>query len=173
MNTKLTQKWDSLKASPQTIFGKVLLKLLRENSSICLQSDDDINLDDFTRTLGKQTVVFPISITGKYAGFFYFDEELLYLMVDRIMGGTRAPYIKKFGEGVSKIDKTNIVSILREFVSIYGQYFFNAPADFELCLLPFDGLKLPSKIKHRVLSFEVQASQYGGHFSLGIDSNFI
>ena len=169
----LTQKWDSLKASPQTVFGKVFLKLLRENSSINLLSDDDVNLDDFTRTLCKQVVVFPVSITGKYAGFFYFNEELLYLMVDRILGGTRAPYIKMFDEGVSKIDKTNINSILTDFVLIYGHYFFNAPADFELCLLPFDRLKLPSKIKHRVLSYEVQASQYGGHFSLGIDSNFI
>jgi flagellar motor switch protein FliM len=103
----LKQKILAFQSHPSAVVGKLLIKLLRKPIKISFLGNEEVKIDDYVKTLGTQAFITSLLLDKKFLGTIYFSEELMFYFIDRMMGGTRAPYIKKYSDGLSKIDLSN------------------------------------------------------------------
>jgi hypothetical protein len=169
----LTQKISAFQNHPNSVVGNLLLKLLRNPISIDFLAREQIKIEDYVKTLGTQTIINSLLLEEKFLGTLYCDEDLMFYFIDRMMGGTRAPYIKQYSEGLSKIDISNVDNISSQFDLVLGEYLFGKRLTHKIHHLPFDLMSLPIQEELTILSFKVKCDGHSGHLALGIGSKLL
>lgn len=158
---------------PQLVVGKYFLKHSRHNCKFDLINQQEIKIEEYLNTL-DQSVIYMQLLNNKFVGIIHFEENLIFYLVDRMMGGTRTPFIKKYSDSLTKVDLKNLKILNDEMSSIIGDLLFQSPMESKFCQLPFDQMNIPQHLNLTIAEFKVESTEgFGGNFTFAIHTNLI